>query len=47
MFLFLRCVFWFGRVWRLVLSLCVFDFVAFLVCKIGDNGAVVGLLVVF
>jgi hypothetical protein len=32
--------FGFGMVWRLV-SVCKFHFFAFLVCKIGGNGAVV------
>ena len=33
--------------WFRFVVCCVFDFFAFLMCKIGDNGAVVRLLVVF
>ena len=36
----------FGGIWQLV-SVCVFILFVFLVCKIGDRGAVVRLLVVF
>ena len=37
------CVFGFGMVWRLV-SVCKFHFFAFLVCKIGGNGVVAGVI---